>query len=207
MSAALAPGFGQPVFDAQAVFRVVLSALARPGIPRALPRLLDPPEPLTPELAALALALADGDAPLWLDPALAASPAVLRYLRFHTGAPIVADPAAAAFALIAGPAGSPRLDAFACGSDLYPDRSTTIVIAVEAIAALSEGEVPGPHALALQGPGIETTVAFSATPLAVAFVDDLRANHARFPCGVDCLLVAPDRVLGIPRSSTIVEAR
>jgi alpha-D-ribose 1-methylphosphonate 5-triphosphate synthase subunit PhnH len=206
MSAAIASGFASPVFDAQAVFRVVLQALARPGIARDLPCRLDAPAPLTPELAAIALALADTDAPLWLDPALAASPAVLRYLRFHTGAAIVSDPAEAAFALIANPARSPRFAVFASGSDLYPDRSTTIVMAVDAIAAPGEGGLPGAPAITLQGPGIKGQVAVSAAPLPETFLDDLRSNHARFPRGIDCLLAAPGRVLGIPRSS-IAEAR
>ena len=51
------------------------------------------PLPLTPELAAIALALADPDAPVWLDGPLAGAPEVAAYLRFHTGDRIVsADP-------------------------------------------------------------------------------------------------------------------
>ncbi|MBD0275911.1 MAG: phosphonate C-P lyase system protein PhnH, partial [Acetobacteraceae bacterium] len=70
---ALVPGFGDPVRDAQAVFRAVMDALARPGPPRALPAGLPrPPGPLAPELGAIALALADHEAPLWLDAPLAA---------------------------------------------------------------------------------------------------------------------------------------
>ncbi len=51
----LAPGFADPVHDAQATFRAVMDALARPGLPRPLTPGLTPPAPLTPELAAVAL--------------------------------------------------------------------------------------------------------------------------------------------------------
>lgn len=206
MSAALAPGFADPVFDAQAVFRAALSALARPGIPNDLPGLLDPPAPLTPELAALALALCDADASIWLDAPLAASTAVAGYLRFHTGARLVEDPTEAAFALISDPAAMPPLDSFALGSAEYPDRSTTLVIAVETIAASPEaGRLP--EAIALEGPGIKSRAAFSASRLPAGFAGSLRANNALFPRGVDCLLVGAGGVLGLPRSSKIVEAR
>ena len=100
----LLPGFADPVLDAQRVFRGVMEALARPGSLQPLADLPEVPAPLTPELAAIALALADADAPLWLDAPLAGAPAVAEFLRFHTGAPIVKDPAEAAFALVADPA-------------------------------------------------------------------------------------------------------
>jgi alpha-D-ribose 1-methylphosphonate 5-triphosphate synthase subunit PhnH len=202
MSAALAPGFADPVFDAQAVFRVALIALSRPGIPRDLPGLVDPPAPLTPGLAALALALADGDAPLWLDASLSASAAVTRYLRFHTGARLVENPAEAAFALIANPAALPAFDAFAWGSDEYPDRSTTLLIAVEQLSPADDTD-----GIQLEGPGVNGRVAFSAAPLPPGFAASLRVNNGLFPRGLDCLLVSAGQVLGIPRSSKIVEIR
>lgn len=196
-SGTLAPGFTHPVFDAQSVFRGVLDAVARPGLPRDLAVDLAPPSPLTPELAAVALALADPDAPLWLDAALAAAPAVAGYLRFHTGARIVADPAEAAFALVSDPTGELPLAEFATGNDEYPDRSTTLVVAV---ARLVDGA-----ALTLSGPGIRGTVEVSATPLPSCLPGILRANAASFPRGLDILLVASGRVIGIPRSSRLVE--
>ena len=67
MTAILRQGFPDPVLDAQEVFRAVMDALARPGSVRPLGSDLDPPAPLTPELAAVALSLADHDAPLWLE--------------------------------------------------------------------------------------------------------------------------------------------
>lgn len=197
MSIALAPGFADPVFDAQAVFRSVLSALARPGHFRELPLWLDPPAPMTPELGAVALAFADPDAPLWLDAPLGASSAVSAYLGFHTGARLVTDPAEAAFAFVSDPARLPSFTAFAQGTDEYPDRSATIVIAVGSFAK-------GP-AIRLEGPGIRGRVTTSASPLPADFADRLRANRMRFPRGIDCLLVCAGQVLGIPRSASATE--
>ena len=105
----LAPGFTDPVHDAQGTFRAIMDALARPGQPRPLAPGLAPPAPLTAELAAVALALTDADTPVWLDATLAAEPEVAAYLRFHTGAPLTDDPARAAFALIRDPVRCPPL--------------------------------------------------------------------------------------------------
>jgi alpha-D-ribose 1-methylphosphonate 5-triphosphate synthase subunit PhnH len=198
MSAALALGFPDPVIDAQRVFRAVMDALARPGTVRDLAVDLAPPAPLTPELAAVALALADHEAPLWLDPALAAVPAVAAYLRFHTGAPIVADPAGAAFALVAEPAWLSSFEPFAIGTPDYPDRSTTLVLACDRLAS-EEG-------FTLEGPGIERQAALSAAPLPPGFPALWAANRALFPRGIDLILVAPGRVAGLPRSTTLREA-
>ena len=86
-SVALAAGFADPVIESQGVFRAVMDALARPGTPMPLSAALAPPAPLTPGLAAVALTLADHEAPLWLDPPLAEAPAV--------AAPPAAQPAPA----------------------------------------------------------------------------------------------------------------
>lgn len=194
---ALAPGFADPVLDAQGVFRAVMEALARPGTLQPLPVSLAPPAPLTPGLAAVALTLADHEAPLWLDARLAAAPAAVDWLRFHTGARIVPDARAAAFALVADPAEAPAFDAFALGDQAYPDRSTTLVLACDRLEA--EG------GFTLAGPGIRETARLSAAPLPADFLARWRANHALFPRGVDILLTQGGRVAGLPRTTEIRE--
>lgn len=193
----LAPGFADPVIDAQAVFRAVMEALARPGTLQRLAVVLTPPAPLTPGLAAIALTLADHEAPLWLDEPLARSPAVADWLRFHTGARVVADAREAAFALVADPARLAPFETFALGEQAYPDRSTTLVLACTTLA--DEG------GYALEGPGIRDVAALLAKPLPPDFVRRWRANGALFPRGVDLVLTAGDRIAGLPRTTKIRE--
>lgn len=193
---ATAPGFTDPPRDSQRVFRAVMNALARPTTLQPLAASLASPSPLTGELAAVALALCDGDAPLWLDPLLAEAPAVAAYLRFHSGAPVVADPAEALFALVADSAGLLPLDRFALGTQEFPDRSTTVVIAVAGFDGLD--------AITVEGPGLQGRGTVAPHPLPLNFRDRWRANRAVFPRGVDLLFVGAGQVAALPRSSRLV---
>jgi alpha-D-ribose 1-methylphosphonate 5-triphosphate synthase subunit PhnH len=199
MPQALARGLAHPVFDAQRVFRLVMNALARPGSLELLSSDLDPPPPLMPGLAAIALSLCDQDTPLWLDAALAQTPAVADYLRFHTGAPITTASAEAAFALVADPAACARFDTFALGPQDYPDRSTTLVLAVEQLS--TEG------GFVLEGPGIAGQASLGVAPLPQDFDQAWADNRARFPRGVDLLFAARHTLAGLPRSTRIVGRR
>ncbi|AWB20315.1 phosphonate C-P lyase system protein PhnH [Methylobacterium currus] len=191
----LARGFADPVHDAQGVFRAVMDALARPGTIQPLATDLDPPAPLDPELAAVALALADGDAPLWLDAALARSPAVAGFLRFHTGARITENPAEAAFALVSDPAACPEFGMFAQGTPAYPDRSATLVLAVSDLSDRAGWR--------LDGPGIRGSARLAAAPLPADMLDRLARNHAGFPQGIDLILAAAGRLAALPRSTRV----
>ncbi len=188
-----AAGFADPVADTQSVFRTLMAAMAEPAQARPLARLLDPPAPLVPGLAAVALALVDQDTPLWLSPELAASEAVLGFLRFHTAVRITDDPAAAAFALAASLDALPPLAAFAQGTDAYPDRSTTVVAAVDVLAA------GGP--LRFSGPGIRGEAMARIEPWPGRVAADLVANRKNFPRGVDLVLVSPAAIMALPRTT------
>ena len=193
---ALEGGFGAPVHDAQANFRAVMEALANPGLLQVISGAA-PSNGLTPELAAIALTLTDHDTPVWLDPVLARNDAVIAWLRFQTGAPLTTDKAKAHFALVSDVAQLPALDRFALGSDEYPDRSTTIVLALPALSG-------GPM-LTLRGPGIKDTRTILPSGLPQGFVAQWADNRALFPRGVDVLLVAQGQVIGLPRSTRIEE--
>ncbi len=194
-AAALDGGFADPVQQSQSSFRAVMEALANPGVTQPLAFDLMPPAPLTMELAAIALTLCDHDTPLWLDGALAAAEAVSTWLRFHTGAPLTGDPAEAQFALVTRATSLPALASFALGTDQYPDRSTTVALAVEALDA-------GPP-LVLRGPGIDGTRAVAPRGLPDDFLSQWGANRDLFPRGVDLLLVSGGSVIGLPRSTRI----
>jgi alpha-D-ribose 1-methylphosphonate 5-triphosphate synthase subunit PhnH len=196
MTIALAAGFAQPVHDAQRAFKALMWANARPGLVQDLVGLPDMPAPLTAELATLALTLLDGETTVWLDPALAAEPAVARTLAFHTGVRTVTDPAEARFALITDPAAMLPFERFAQGLHAYPDRSTTLLVAVSTIGS-------GPR-YCLTGPGLPEPLVCAIADLPAGFVAARAANHATFPCGVDLIITAPGCALGLPRTTRII---
>ncbi|TIU23652.1 MAG: phosphonate C-P lyase system protein PhnH, partial [Mesorhizobium sp.] len=173
-------GFADPVFNAQAVFRAIMDAMARPGSAQALPLLAHPPAPLSATAGAVALSLCDNDTPIWLDPRLQVEPAVKAWLGFHTGAPLANTPADAHFALVANPAEMAALDGFSQGTQEYPDRSTTLILLVGDLAS-------GPPLL-LEGPGIEKTAMIAPTGMPRHFVEQWKQNNQRFPRGVDIVL-------------------
>jgi alpha-D-ribose 1-methylphosphonate 5-triphosphate synthase subunit PhnH len=194
----LASGFQEPVFDSQRAFRAVMEALANPGRVRPMGRELAK-APLPSAAAALALALCDHETPLFLAPSLAARRGVADYLRFHTDAMLVAEPAVAAFALIDLAHDGLDLSAFAQGTPEYPDRSTTVIAMVTSLAE-------GP-ALTLSGPGIARTSELRIAGLPGDFANQWRANHIGFPLGVDIIFATPEAIVGLPRSARIVEER
>ena len=96
-------GFQNSPMAAQAVFRALMDAMARPGTVQAVAAFARPPAPLTATAAAIALTLCDHDTPLWLDPRLDVSSDVRGWLGFHCGAPLTTIPADAHFALASSP--------------------------------------------------------------------------------------------------------
>lgn len=189
------PGFADPVGQSQRVFRAVLTALSRPARPIELsPALAEVPAPLTPMSAAVMLTLADYETPVWLD-AAADGRAVREFLRFHCGCPLTADPAAAVFALIADPSAMPPLHRFAQGSHEYPDRSATLILQVPGLE--------GDRGWRFAGPGIAGSAAIAVAGLPGDFRDQIAANHAGFPLGIDLLFACGNRLAGLPRSSRL----
>jgi alpha-D-ribose 1-methylphosphonate 5-triphosphate synthase subunit PhnH len=58
---------------------------------------------------------------------------VKKWLKFHSGAPVVTDASIASFALVSEGGMLPELDHFAFGSNEYPDRSTTVILQVDSL--------------------------------------------------------------------------
>ncbi|MGV8854247.1 MAG: phosphonate C-P lyase system protein PhnH [Devosia sp.] len=197
MDTLLEGGFADPVLQSQTAFRAILDALANPGTPQ---KLLTPPlisRSMSPELVSTLLTLTDHDTPIWLDNGLARDSAVTAFIDFHAGAPIIAEPGRAAFAFASAADALPALDQFNLGTQEYPDRSTTIVLAVPALS----GGAP----LVLRGPGIKDHLHISPMGLPGDFVAQWAANRAIFPRGVDLLLLADGQVMGLPRTTRIGE--
>jgi alpha-D-ribose 1-methylphosphonate 5-triphosphate synthase subunit PhnH len=188
----IAAAFEDPVLSAQATFRGVLDATARPGTITQLRASLAAPKPLATAAAAIALTLCDQDTPIWLDRPLRSSADVTGWLRFHTGGRIIDEPDFAAFAFVSAPREMPPFAQFNLGTSDYPDRSTTIVLQVGDFRA-------GPN-LVLSGPGIRGERNVRASPLPDDFVVQLAANRRRFPCGIDLLLATETQMMALPRS-------
>ncbi len=189
--------FAARVISAQSIFRTVMDAMALPG---SLHRVAadgasasPAPAPMMPAAAAVALTLFDHDTPIWLDTAMAEPREIGKWLKFHTGAPIVEAPAVASFALISDGAALPPLDHFALGTSEYPDRSTTLILQVESLT-------DGP-AVTLRGPGIDGEATFCATVQPRDLFERLSGNAALFPRGIDVVLVADDALVALPRTT------
>lgn len=185
--------FTDPSRDSQQVFRAIMNAVAHPGEVVRADMGFTPPAPLSAAVAAALLSLADFETAVWLD---AAERDARQFLRFHTGARLIDEPALADFALLTDPQAAPALETFAQGTADYPDRSATLIMQVEAFG----------QDWRLTGPGIDGETRFSATPLPADFVAQWRDNHARFPQGVDVIFAGNGQIAALPRSTEIVEA-
>lgn len=197
------PGFANPVDDAQRVFRAVLEALARPTLAQPVEPAVLPPAPLGPTAGAVVLTLCDEHTPVWLDPALRRAGDVETWVRFHTGARIVDDPADALFCVASSASAAPALDVLRQGTDEEPHVSATVII--DATDARPTG------ALLATGPGVNGEVAWDGAglpgsrPEGPRFLDAWAANNRRFPRGVDLILAGDGEVRGIPRTTALKE--
>lgn len=190
---AVSGGFTAPVFEAQAAFRALMDATARPGTIHDLPAGLEPPAPLGAGSAALMLTLCDPDTPVWLAEALRGE-GVSAWIAFQCGAPLVGDSARAAFAFaVAGD--MPALSALNAGTQEYPDRATTLVVELEALE--------GGEEIVIEGPGILGRSRIAPKGLPHAFLKEREDNRALFPRGVDVVLVSGARVMALPRSTVL----
>ncbi|HEY3731769.1 MAG TPA: phosphonate C-P lyase system protein PhnH, partial [Steroidobacteraceae bacterium] len=185
------PGFADPVGQAQASFRAVLDAMARPGTLVQVGQGLTPPAPLGPATAAVLLTLVDHDTPLWLD---AAAGTARDWIAFHCGAGFTEAPAQAAFALALA---LPDLATLSSGTHEQPETAATLILQV---ASLSFGT-----RYRLRGPGLRESATLSVRGLPDDFVSVWQRNRAGFPLGVDLVLCAGTTLAALPRS-VMVEA-
>lgn len=167
----------------QRVFRQLVEAFSRPG------SIVPLPENPRSELAVLATltdnetSLADPHALLddrdWLRLQLTAS-------QPEKAAYIIADGAWAVDF-------KPRL-----GTLASPEHGATLVIRVKDFTS-------GPVTYMLKGPGIAAPVTLAPLGLDDSWLRQRQQWTANFPLGVDCLLVADDAVLALPRTTLIEE--
>ena len=192
MGAALS--IDDPARRSQAAFRAIMTAMSHPGRIERI-ETTDDDNPLPGCMADVALALCDFETPVWLDVALDRAP-VVDWFRFQTGAPLVEEPVRAAFAFVADAAEIPRLNDLAQGVDAYPDRSTTLIVAVERLS--------DDAGMSLVGPGVNGAARLDIGRARSGLFAERSALHEIFPRGVDLIFVCGDRIAALPRT-TLVE--
>jgi alpha-D-ribose 1-methylphosphonate 5-triphosphate synthase subunit PhnH len=186
------PGFADPVRDAQATFRAVLDAMARPGRLHQAGQNLTVPTPLDRATAAVLLTLIDNETPLWVDPDAAAA---RDWLAFHCGAAIIDAPADATFVLALS---MPNLAELPGGTHETPEGSATLILQVPALGTGTRYR--------LSGPGLRVPAPLAVNGLPEDFVRIWQENHALYPRGIDVVLCADTTLTALPRSVAIQEA-
>jgi alpha-D-ribose 1-methylphosphonate 5-triphosphate synthase subunit PhnH len=194
--AELPAGFADKVLSAQSTFRSVMDAMARPGSVQQAIASVGTPGSIMRGTAAIALTLFDHDTPIWLDSRMSETSEVAKWLKFHSGAPVVEDSSICSFALIGNGTVLPDLSRFAFGTNEYPDRSTTLILQVE---SLTQG-----RAYELCGPGIDGTATLRATIEPKDLFGRLAINETLFPRGIDVVLVSGEAMVAIPRTTRLV---
>lgn len=190
----LAAGLAEPVYDSQALFRTVLNAFSRPGRVATVTTDIEPPQPLHTASAAIALSLFDLSTPYWIDPAIAENEAI-DYIGFHSGARQTETPVRAVFAILRGTGNAIAWDAFSIGTPDYPDRSTTLIVQVDAL------QEDGP--VKLTGPGIRTEHRVCVDGIDDGFWAARQENAQLYPLGTDIILVADTRLICLPRTTRV----
>ncbi|HEY1734396.1 MAG TPA: phosphonate C-P lyase system protein PhnH [Acidimicrobiales bacterium] len=176
-------------FESQAMFRLLLETLSRPGTVGQLP---------LPGLgaAAVALALADvetsvavcGDE-LWAE----------RIVR-ATGAS-VATPEEAELVACCGPTDAAALRRLPRGTALAPELGAKVGIDCRHLHAGTAGETT----LTLSGPGVPASTTLGVDGLGSDVFDAVRSANADFPAGIDVWLIDDDgRIAGLPRTCQMV---
>jgi alpha-D-ribose 1-methylphosphonate 5-triphosphate synthase subunit PhnH len=191
------------VFDAQAHYRELLDAMARPGKINRLKHVpLSPAGGLDLGSACIALTL--------LGPEIAFSVmgyehAAAKYIRNNTGAK-ESHPEAANFIFTTAGLSTLAIRCAAAGNLLYPETSATLVIAVRKFSTDEDGELK----LALSGPGIESETIVFVDGWDQSALESRAEKNAEYPLGVDLILVAAaaecsePAVLCLPRTTTVI---
>ncbi len=191
----LLPGFPNPVFDSQYIFRKVLEAVAHPGRLISIEMEMEVPEPLYRTTGAICLTLLDHETSLWMD--LDKQSGVADWLRFHCGCPFVHSPSSATFGLIDCGFGEPPYNQFHEGEDEFPEHAATLILQVAGFRTES--------GRSLRGPGIETIQRLEVQGLSETFWRFWRMNHRKYPLGVDVLFTSRSSIVGLPRTIEVVE--
>ena len=195
------------VFDSQAIFRVLLDALSRPGKVIQLPGIAWTGSPPGFPAAALSVlkTLCDHRVSFSLGRPNERR-AWISYLEVNLSTPF-RRPEEADFVLFDGAGFDEEFAYLKRGTPEFPERSATALLCIGALADFQAAPVETVRTLSLEGPGVEGRAALAVSGLDGRYVDE-RARANRFaPMGIDLILVdEAGRVAGIPRSTRVEAA-
>jgi alpha-D-ribose 1-methylphosphonate 5-triphosphate synthase subunit PhnH len=180
------------VHTSQAVFRVLLDTLARPGTVRALPSSwvslgLPPALCLPMALADLGVNVAVvGDDGSWA-----------RHLAAATGA-TVTEPADAWTVSCLTPLTADVVETLPIGTAEIPEAGARLCVTVDSLGT-------GPVELTLSGPGVPGRHLLAVDGIDPEALDALAVANGFFPAGIDTWLVTPDGEIAALSRSTRVE--
>jgi alpha-D-ribose 1-methylphosphonate 5-triphosphate synthase subunit PhnH len=183
-----------PVHDTQAIFRITLDALARPGSVKQLP-IAARGAPGNAWVAGVLIALLDGEISLAVQGVQDAE-AVTRFVVQRTTARVVTVEEADFVLADAATIDPEFLSRLKMGSLEFPDDSATLILQV---SSLLQG-----RALTVVGPGIPEEMTIQVGADSAGWVGARRGLERLYPRGIDILLVDDDgRLAALPRSTHI----
>jgi len=180
----LSGGFAEPPQTAAMAFRAIMQAMARPGTIQDISGAV-PPAPMSEAAGTVVMTLCDPDTGIFLAGRYHCA-AVCDWIRFHTGAPVVAQQNAT---FVLGQWSDIDLSALPTGTPEYPDRSATVIVEQPALVA---------RGATLRGPGIKDTHTLNL-PDQAAF----QRNAALFPLGLDFIFASGTQIAALPRTTQV----
>lgn len=186
--------------ESQAVFKVMLDTLARPGSIRTLPSAI---VARFPSVLAPIVVLADVETGVHV-----ADTETFVWGEAVTSATGARSTSVAEADLVAIPIDAvDRVDSIIeltrSGSAFSPESGARVVIAVHDIRSRGIGARSGVN-LVLTGPGVDGESVICVDGLTESAITTWRRINSRFPAGVDVWLVTDDgRTIGVPRSTHI----
>jgi alpha-D-ribose 1-methylphosphonate 5-triphosphate synthase subunit PhnH len=170
------------------LFQSLSAAMDQPGLKVSLGVRGEIPPPLNRAAAAVALAVAHDDTPIWTDlPSRSRAP---QWLLARTGAAFVTEPSMASLALVTNPARMPRLHRFRFGDDQRPESAALLLVQVNGFA-----QTGAPTLLGFGG----RQVNFSLEGLPGSFWADWFDQGRFHPLGVDVVFTCGDDLVALPR--------
>lgn len=187
------PGLGQPVQDAQQIFRAALKAMSEPGSILEVPAINIEATNLSQALYGLALTLFDQDTPILFSAAMQDA-VLIESLKFHN-AIATTDAYQQAQFVVCSEQDVPELSLLNLGTDAYPDQSTSVLIVCDVLQAGNDWQ--------LSGPGIQTSCSLTCSGLTDTLLDQRQQLSTLFPRGVDLFFCSGQRFFCLPRTTQV----